>query len=317
MPTLPAGVLERYDRFSLYNSPYAAHDRGCAIDLYPEASPGTQRGSTDPATPPGGDRREGRPRRATSAPSPVAGDVLDTRTVRGPPKDYAVEHDFLILLEVDAAASALDVPEGTVARTLHVEPSVAAGDRIEVGDSLGTLVRAGFFAPWVGNHIHLGFRAPDANAYRASGSLPIDVAATVEPLAWDGRGTVREVGETYVVLDSPAHPAPGERFVGIAADGARGVLDGGLVHYDGGGLLGGGDGPVSLLDRRIGVAEGRTVTWDPVAVFANGERATGLSLFCARDAEFGAKVIAPDHGFEEGDDVTVTLAATDDPIVLG
>jgi hypothetical protein len=30
---LPAGVLARYERFSLYNSPYVAHDRG---ELYSE-----------------------------------------------------------------------------------------------------------------------------------------------------------------------------------------------------------------------------------------------------------------------------------------
>ncbi len=293
MLTLPEGVLARYERFSLYNSPYVAHDRGCAIDLYPGAGPD----------------------RATSAPSPVAGEILDTRAVRAPPKEYAAEDDYLVLVRVDPEASDLDVPEGTVARMLHVEPSVAPGDRVELGDPLGTLVRAGFFAPWVDNHIHLGFRAPDVDPYRASGSLPLDVAADVEPLAWDGHGTVREVGGTYVVLDAPAHPAPGERFAGIAADGG-GVIDGGLVHYDGGGLLGGEDGPVSLLDRQVGVADGRTVTWDPLAVFANGERCTGLSLFCARDANFGAKVIAPGHGFAVGDEVRVTVEPTDDPTVL-
>ena len=143
MPTLPAATLGRYQRFSLYNSPYAAHDRGCAIDLYPEAGP----------------------TRAMDAPSPVAGEVLDTRTVRAPPKEYAVEHDHLVLVAVDADGGGPDVPPGTVARMLHVEPSVEAGDRVEVGDSLGTLVRAGFFAPWVDNHIHLGFRGPDANPY--------------------------------------------------------------------------------------------------------------------------------------------------------
>ncbi|WP_254536801.1 hypothetical protein [Halomarina litorea] len=297
MPTLSEGVLERYERFSLYNSPYAAHDRGCAVDLYPEAGP----------------------HRATSAPSPVAGEVLDTRSVRAPPKEYAAEQDHLVLVEVDPEASGFDVPEGTVARTLHVDPSVDPGDRVEVGDSLGTLVRAGFFAPWVDNHIHLGFRAPDANPYRAAGSLPLDVAVDVEPLSWDGRGTVRETGETYLVIDAPTHPAPGERFVGIAAegsDGSVGVLDGGLVHYDGGGLHGGPDGLVSLFGERVGVAEDRTVTWDPLAVFANGERCTGLSLFCARDERFGAKVVAPGHGFAVGDEVRVTVEGTDDPTVL-
>ena len=298
MITLPGDVLSQYERFSLYNSPYVAHDRGCAIDLYPEAGPD----------------------RATSAPSPVAGEVLDTRTVRAPPQEYAVPDDHLIVIAVDPEASGLDASEGTVARTLHVDPSVAPGDRVAVGDSLGTLVRAGFFAPWVDNHVHLGFRGPDANAYRASGSLPVDVGVDVDPLAWDGTGTVRATGETYAVLDSPAHPAPGERFVGVAA-GEGGALDGGLVHYEGGGVHGAPTADrrvgVSLLGRRVGRATGRDVTWDPIAVCADGERITGLSLFCARDAGFGAKLICPDREFEPGDSVTVDLRPTDDPTVLG
>ncbi|MFD1512994.1 hypothetical protein [Halomarina rubra] len=290
--TLPESVLERYPRLSLYNSPYVAHDDGCAIDLYPEVGP----------------------QRATSAPSPVAGEVLDTRSVRAPPKPYAAAEDHLILVELDDDSS-LDAPPGTVARMLHVDPAVEPGDRVAVGDSLGTLVRAGFFAPWVDNHVHLGFRAPDANPYRASGSVPI--ALGVDPLAleWDGTGTVREAGETFVVLDAPAHPDPG-RFVGVASEEGW-VLDGGLVHYEGGGAHGATSGPVTLLGREVGVADGRTVRWNDLAVFADGERVTGLSLFLARDDGFGAKVVCPGHDFAVGDRIDVTLEPTDDPTVLG
>jgi hypothetical protein len=290
--TLPESVLERYPRLSQYNSPYVAHDAGCAVDLYPEAGP----------------------RRATSAPSPVAGEVLDTRSVRAPPKPYAAEQDHLILVELDEDGP-VDAPAGTVARLLHVDPSVAAGDHVAVGDSLGTLVRAGFFAPWVDNHIHLGFRAPDTNPYRASGSVAIGLDCDPLGLAWDGTGRVRVAGETSVVLDAPAHPSPG-RFAGVAS--AEGwVLDGGLVHYEGGGAHGSTGGPVTLLGREVGVAEDRTVAWNDLAVFANGERVTGLSLFLARDEGFGAKVICPDHAFAVGDEIRVTLEPTDDPTVLG
>ncbi|MFC5971225.1 hypothetical protein ACFPYI_07760 [Halomarina salina] len=290
--TLPESVLERYPRLSLYNSPYVAHDAGCAIDLYPEVGP----------------------ERATGAPSPVSGEVLDTRSVRAPPKPYAVEEDHLILVELDDD-SPVDAPPGTVARLLHVEPSVAAGDHVAVGDSLGTLVRAGFFAPWVDNHVHLGFRPPDANPYRASGSVPIALGTDPLALDWDGTGRVRETGETYVVLDAPAHPDPG-RLAGVASGEGR-VLDGGLVHYPGGGAHGASDGPVTLFGQEVGVASGRDVIWNDLAVFANGERATGLSLFLARDAGFGAKVVCPDHAFAVGDDVEVTLDPTHDPTVLG
>jgi len=271
--TIPRDVLFQYYRFSLYNSPFDAHDEGCAIDLYPD-----------------GER----------APSPVAGEVLDTKTVRAPPKAYAAEHDHLILVDTG----------DTVARLLHVDPAVEPGETVTVGDDLGELVRAGFFAPWVPNHIHLGFRAPDTNPYRASGSLPVDVAVDVTPLSWDGTGTVVEAGETWVRLDEPAHPTPGESFVGIANDadgGDSGVLDGGLPHYSGGGLLGrDGTDAAALAGQRVGTADGRTVAWDGLTVLANGEPITGIALFCGRE-RFGAKLVGEDIDLSGGDEVRVTV----------
>ena len=277
--TIPRDVLFQYYRFSLYNSPFDAHDEGCAIDLYPD-----------------GER----------APSPVAGEVLDTKAVRAPPKAYAAEHDHLILVDTG----------DTVARLLHVDPAVEAGDTVAVGDDLGELVRAGFFAPWVPNHIHLGFRPPDANPYRASGSLPVDVAVDVTPLSWDGTGTVVDGGETWVRLDEPAHPAPGECFAGIGNDvgGDTGVLDGGLPHYSGGGLLAGdGTDEAAIAGTRVGTADGRTVAWDDLTVHANGEPVTGVALFCGRE-RFGAKLVGEGIDLAVGDEVRVTIerAATGD-----
>ncbi|QFU81865.1 hypothetical protein [Natronorubrum aibiense] len=286
--TLPEATLAQYERFSLYNSPYPAHDEGCAIDLYP------------------GTLRDGR---TTTAPSPVSGIVIETRAVRAPSKPYAPEHDYLILLECDGPAAL----EGLVVRVLHVNPSVEAGQHVERGESLGNLVRAGFFAPWVDNHLHVGVRRPDQNLHRAAGSLPLEVGVDIHPLAWDGTGTVVATGETYAVLDAPTHPAPGEAFVGVRADGG-GVLDGGLPHYDGGGIHGRGRsfaGPVSLNGDRLGVADGRTITWDDVIVTANGEAITGLSLFCARDADFGAKLICPDRTLEVGEHMRVRVRSSD------
>jgi hypothetical protein len=293
--TLSADVLRRYRRVTLYNSPFAAHDRGCAVDLYPG----------DPLGP---DPVDGDP---VDAPSPVAGDVRDVRTVTAPSKPYAADEDHLIL--VDAG--------DRVARVLHVDPAVEPGDRVAVGDSLGTLVRAGFFAPWVANHIHLGFRAADADPYRASGSLglELDPALGVEPLSWGGTGTVVAAGDTYAVLDSPTHPDPGASFAGLAAaddDGTPiGVLDGGLPHYDGGGLLrsGGVSGPlpsvegaVRVLGSGVGGADGRDVAWEPLTVLANGEPVTGLALALARD-DAGVKIVGEDLSLSMGDEVTVGI----------
>ena len=266
--TLDREVLFQYRRFSLYNSPYVAHERGRAIDLYPPAD-------------------------ATVAPSPVAGEVLETLTVDAPPKPYAAEHDYLLLVDTGEF----------VARVLHVKPGVAAGDAVEQGDPLGDLVRAGFFAPWVPNHVHLEFRDRDANPYRASGSVALDVGVDVETVPWDGTGTVVETGDAYARLNRPAHPVPDERFAGLAS--GDGVLDGGFPHYEWGGLLA-GDGPAEIAGTRVGTVSGRDVAWHDATVLANGDPVTGIALFCGRDT-LGAKLVGRDVDLCLGEEVDVAI----------
>ena len=281
MVVLSEAVVDCYERFSLYNSPYAAHDAGNAIDLYPGNG---------------------------AAVSPVEGEVIGTRTVRCPPKSYAVDADHLILVDCG------DV----VARILHVDPAVEAGDRVEVGDSLGRLVRSGFFGQWVDDHIHLGFRGHDQNLRRASGSLPLEVDLSVRGVRWDGTGEVVETGPTYVRLDEPDFG--GEGFAAVASD--EGVpLDGGLVHYAGGGALRPSSGGVSLLGTTVGRVDGRDIEWADVAVRVTDENgnevsATGLSLF-ASQIPFGTKVVFHEgHGFSVGDRLTVAVEPTSEPVRL-
>ncbi|SMO63241.1 hypothetical protein [Halorubrum cibi] len=289
---IPAEVVSRYRRFSRFNSPYPAHDTGCAVDLYP----------------PGGDGI-----------SPVAGIVRETHTVGCPERSYAASEDHLIVVDLDEEwCRRTDAEPGTLARILHVTPSVEPGDRVEVGDALGPMTRSGFFGRWVDDHVHLEFRSPGTNALRASGSLPIGVDVNVTSVPWDGTGVVVECGPSHVTLDGPAHPDPGERFAAIGSD--EGVpLDGGLAHYAGGGAFATLDAgeSVSLWGTRTGVATDRGIEWKPIDVTANGERVTGLSLFAARDADYGAKVVCLGHEFAIGDHVSIDLAASDDPIRLG
>jgi hypothetical protein len=284
---LVAASLAPFDRFTLYNSPYPAHDDGCAVDLYPGEAVDAH---------PGGEAR---------APSPVAGQVRDTLSVSAPAREYAAAEDHLVLVDVERPAPAA----GLVARLMHVDPVVEPGDSVDVGDDLGRLVRSGYYAPWVPDHVHLGFREPDANLRRARGSMRLDLAVDVEPVPWDGTGAVVATGDTYAELDAPDHPAASERWAGVAAAGptGRSVLDGGLDHYEGGGLLGStGGGPVALAGQRVGVADGRDVVWDDVTVRANGEPVRGLSLYCARDA-LGAKLVGEGVGLEVGEQVTVSI----------
>ncbi len=298
MVTLDGDVLARYPRASLYNSPYPAHNAGCAVDLYPdsaaERSEAAGRASGETASSAAG----GRAGRARRAPSPVAGEVVETRTVRCPSKPYAADHDHLVVVDTGEY----------LARILHVEPAVEPGDTVDLGGDLGRMVRSGFFAPWVANHVHLGFRERDGDAVRASGSLPLDIDAPIEPVSWDGTGEVVETGETYALLDAPEHPTPGDALAGVATDGG-GVLDGGFPHYEGGGVLGraSSDEAVSFLGREVGdTTDGRTVAWRDVTVTADGGPIHGLSLWLGSD-RLGVKLVAPDREFAVGDRVAVAV----------
>ncbi len=301
---LSRALLDRYRRVSLFNSPYAAHERGRAVDLYT----------------------------AAGAPSPVAGEVTAVRSANAPPKPYAADRDHLLVVDTtgyehECADGGLSVPTGAQVRVMHVDPTVAEGDRVRVGDPLGETVRSGYFAPWVDDHLHVGVRPPGANPLRATGSLPVRLAsdAGIAALDWDGGGTVVETGDCYVALDRPVHPAPGDHLAGIAAqvgdDPVRAVIDGGLVHYDGGGLLPARDGdavapgrdlagaPVRVAGTRVGrvAADGRGVEWRDLTVTLDGEAVTGLSLYAGFDRA-GAKVVGPDLSPTVGEAVRVRLA---------
>ena len=295
---LPSESLEPYRRFSRYNSPYPAHDDGRAIDLYPKGKHGI---------------------------APVDGVVMETRTVGCPDRPYASSTDHLILIDLDDDwCHRAGAERGSVARVLHVIPEVEPGERIEVGDVLGPTTRSGFFGQWVDDHVHLGFRAPGSDPFRASGSLPVDVDVPVRGMPWDGTGSVVETGATHAVLDAPIHPDPGESFAATASD--EGVpLDGGLAHYAGGGAftsMGNGE-TTTLWGTRIGVGadadgeESTRIEWDPIEVTANGDRIVGVSLFAARDVQYGAKLVCPDHEFDVGESVSVRVERSDDLIRLG
>jgi len=187
-------------RLSLFNSPYPAHRLFAGVDVYPNRGFGEL------------------------APSPVLGEVIETRQVRcSHAKDFVSSNrDHVILLR------SLENPDRWV-KVLHVEPTVEVGDVIEVGANLGRLLRSGFFDFWTDPHLHVEVREP-SDPIRARGGFKFERVAKIgeSTPAEDLSGHVVECRSEYslVALEK------GFKY-GVPADveGQPGLLDAGIPHY--------------------------------------------------------------------------------------
>jgi len=183
-------------RYAFYNSPYPAHRLSTGIDIYPGKGFGEAAGS------------------------PVSGRVTLVRKVRAPKarqfRDHG--HDAVILLE------SRENPERVI-KILHVEPSVQEGDVLETGQTLGTLLRSGYFGYSTAPHIHLEVRRP-GDPLRARGGLRFERLQEI--------GNIPELGslEAFVhrsVAEYAEIEIRGASRWGLQceAGGALGVLEGG------------------------------------------------------------------------------------------
>jgi hypothetical protein len=211
-------------RYAFYNSPYPAHRLSTGIDIYPGAGFGDRAGS------------------------PVSGRVTLVRKVRAPRgrrfRDHG--HDTVILLE------SLKNPERVI-KILHVEPSVREGDVLETGQTLGTLIRSGYFGYSTAPHIHLEVRRPE-DPLRARGGLCFERLQEIGNVSELGslEGLVHRCEAEYAEIE-----ISGASRWGLQCDagGTPGVLDGGIPYY---GWLGvhtdatpQGEGSVSLCGIEI------------------------------------------------------------------
>jgi len=187
-------------RYAFYNSPYPAHRLSTGIDIYPGKEFGEEAGS------------------------PVSGRVTLVRKVRAPQarrfRDHG--HDTVILLE------SRENP-GRVIKILHIEPRVQEGDVLETGQTLGTLIRSGYFGYSTAPHVHLEVRRP-GDPLRARGGLRFERLREI--------GNVPELGslEGFVhrsVAEYAEIEIRGASRWGLQceAGGVPGVLDGGIPYY--------------------------------------------------------------------------------------
>ncbi len=120
--------------FSFFNTPYAGHRLGTAVDVY----------FPDRALFP---FEEGR--------------VMEIKRVRTP-RYVPVREDYLLIIKVCDFCL----------KVLHVMPAVKIGEKLSLYDEIGSLIVSGFFRPWSDMHAHFELRNC-TDRYRARGGLLI------------------------------------------------------------------------------------------------------------------------------------------------
>jgi hypothetical protein len=187
-------------RYAFYNSPYPAHRLSTGIDIYPG------KGFGDIVA------------------SPVSGRVTLIRKLKVPQASRFIDHGHDTVIFVESREN----PRRLV-KILHAEPCVQEGDVLETGQTLGTLIRSGYFGYSTAPHIHLEVRRLE-DPLRARGGLHFERLQEI--------GNVPKLGILEcLVLQSKAEYAEveisGASQLGLQCEvgGAPGVLDGGFPYY--------------------------------------------------------------------------------------
>jgi hypothetical protein len=210
-------------RYAFYNSPYPAHRFMTAVDIYPNLKLGG------------------------SAPSPIDGEIIKVRRVKSPPgRGFgAPEHDTVTIIK-----STED--RGRVVKVLHVDTVLKEGEAIAVGQSLGPLIRSGYFGYHTPLHVHVEVR-PQCDPLRVRGGYTINSLLDLNDLSV----TEELVGVVIASRRGYALIKLNLRGSVVVADvgGVPGILDGGVPIY---GWFGAHtenpikNRPVKLLGKTIG-----------------------------------------------------------------
>jgi len=141
-----------------------------------------------------------------------------------------LSHDYVILIECS------ENPE-IFAKILHIKPSVKPGEKLGVGDQLGSFIRSKFFDPWTDNHIHLELRKKD-DPVRTRGGYRLIAVKKTEILTGKIKIDVRieSLSNSYITASlSEKHFIKAGKFYGLKYKDS--IICGGLPHYGFGGML--------------------------------------------------------------------------------
>lgn len=235
--------------FSYFNSPYIGHSLGSAIDIYPSHQEW------------GGDVE-----------SPVSGRIVKIKKMKmGRPKQFPTdEYDFAIGILPESS-------DTKIVRIMHCIPTVAEGDSVDLGDSLGKSLRSRYFNYWTGPHYHVEILHLES-FQRSSQSLPLELdyqfdSSQINPSRDSVEFIINTVTDDNIIGYAKNLGFSSIRdLYGLAASvsdrGDVGILDGGLSHYKIGGVIGTGSLP-----------EGELVSLNGSAIGSISDVKSGASLF--------------------------------------
>jgi hypothetical protein len=274
MATMKVSIPMR-SHFSIGTSPYYAHQHGLAIDVYQNLSLGNY-----------------------EALSPISGEILKIKTMKAPKAKFkdGTNKEYLILVSNTHYSK-------TVYKILHVKPKVQEGDKITIGDVIGTTIRNGYFAYWSSPHLHLELKTFE-NALRAKGGKSFSLALESNKMKKFERNKgntnlipieIKEVYPEFILAKFPEYMYNYiEPFYGVSGkcENIDCLIDGGIPIYRNGIIIFshepnlGIKEAIYLNDSKIGELRGLhknfgAVTFDKVVFLLNGKKIRGISLFMA------------------------------------
>jgi hypothetical protein len=267
--------IPQTSHFTIGTSPYYAHQHGLAIDIYHSLVLENY-----------------------EVLSPILGSVQEIKTLRAPKPKFlgGIDKDYLILVRN------LENHK-TVYKLMHVKPNIEVGDRLEIGDPIGTTIRNGYFAYWSSPHLHLEIR-PSDNAIRARGGKEFTLAIDSQE-SFDKQGNNFEFTKIPVEIHSfypefilcrfsqsfyhKVNPIYG---IKVRINKSDYILDGGIPHYKYGTVISdqlydtNSFNSIYLGTYKIGTLEkvkGQFgfFKFDPVKFFLNDIEIRGISLYLA------------------------------------
>jgi hypothetical protein len=205
--------------FSYFNSPYIGHNLGAAIDIYPKH------------------QEWGGPVFA-----PVSGKITRIKKIHmGRSKPFPTEvFEYGIAIQVERRKE-------DIVRVLHCEPIVKEGEKVDLGDQIGHAIRSRYFNFWTGPHYHVEIMPINAFS-RSTKSYLLEVPMVEKQ---------HNVGYFHSPIELSITDVSDDRAIGYSKDcsftsigdinglsaydengSALGIIDGGLSHYQHGGVIG-------------------------------------------------------------------------------